>query len=152
MFFLHTARLFSWHCWGILPSLQAASSLLAKQIAKNARGGELSPINQRRELNTYHPKFWWLLICCIKIFLLLLWGTLHWKKKSTNAIFSGTLRNQQAHSVHGLRKLPTWSSSSNRGRRQISLSTQHRLGHKWYAELLTPFRSKWTNGKVKFKM
>lgn len=60
---LHTARFFIWHCWGILPSLQAAWNLLADLLAKTTRSGELSPVKQR-QLSSNLPNFCWLLICC----------------------------------------------------------------------------------------
>lgn len=60
---LHSARLFIWHCWGILPSLQAALNLLADLLAKTTGSGELSSV-KRREPSSDLPNFCWLLICC----------------------------------------------------------------------------------------
>lgn len=53
---------FIWHCWGILPSLQAALTLLADLLARTTKSGEWSPVKQR-QLSSDVPNFCWLLMC-----------------------------------------------------------------------------------------
>lgn len=122
---LHTARLFIWHCWCILPSLQAALNLLAKQLAKNTRGWELSPVKQRRELNRDLPKFCWRLICCMKAFPSC---QSVFPGKAATTTFSETHENWEADFVHGLAILATCSFLSNLGSRKPPLETLRRLG------------------------
>ena len=141
---LHTARRFIWHRWCILPSLQAALNLLAKQLAKTTRSRELSPIKQRRELNADLPKFCWLLICCMKASPSCQWVC---RGKAATTTFSGAHGNQEAHFVHGLTIVVTWGSFGNSGSRKPPLETLHTLGHESGTS-----ESKWANGKVMLKI
>lgn len=117
---LHTARFFIWHCWGILPSLQAALNLLADLLVKTTRSGELSPAKQR-QLSSDLPNFCWLLICC---HVLAVSVNLPWKS-SHCYIFWGT---QEAINTFFLTRVVTWGSLGYSGSRNPPLETLHGLG------------------------
>lgn len=86
---LCTARFFIWHCWDILPSLQAALNLLADLPAKSTRSGELSPVWSRdnwAQIFQTSAGCW-----SAATSLLCQWGC---PGKAATATFSGAHRNQ----------------------------------------------------------